>query len=167
MSLLQRFLNNVSKPNGENGCWVWTKSVDKNGYGICRINGIRRAHRASYALLIGPIPKGLLVLHHCDSPPCVNPKHLWVGTNRDNVDDMLRKKRSLTGEKNTQSKLTEEQILAIRIEYVPRSLGTPKGVGGRGVKGYLQGSIRFLAEKYKVSRWEIKTIVQNKSWKHL
>ena len=63
--------------------------------------------------------------------------------------------------------LTEEQILAIRIEYIPRSLGTPKGVGGRGVKGYLQGSIRFLAEKYKVSRWEIKTIVQNKSWKHL
>jgi len=78
----------------EGDCLVWTKARNSDGYGSLGRNGKTiGAHRAAYSDLVGPIPEGLSVLHHCDNPPCVNPEHLFLGTQKDNVHDALEKKR--------------------------------------------------------------------------
>lgn len=75
-------------------CMEWTGFRDKDGYGGCRKFGEWKAHRVSFVLHKGPIPQGALICHHCDNPPCVNPKHLFLGTRKDNTQDMMRKKRN-------------------------------------------------------------------------
>lgn len=75
------------------GCWNWIKSVSNKGYGWFRQDGHELAHRWAYATFRGPIPAGLFVLHSCDNPKCVNPNHLFLGTNRDNIRDMVAKGR--------------------------------------------------------------------------
>jgi hypothetical protein len=82
-------------------CWIWYGSVDKDGYGRLRgsINGVivvDRAPRASYELHVGPIPEGLMVLHHCDVPACINPKHLYLGTQKENGHDKKVRGRART-----------------------------------------------------------------------
>jgi len=77
-----------------NQCWEWKGSKNNKGYGRMIINGkFYMAHRLSYALFVNEIPKGMLVCHKCDNPSCVNPDHLFVGTNQDNMDDMKKKGR--------------------------------------------------------------------------
>lgn len=76
------------------GCWLWTLCYGNDGYGQIKYNRkTNRAHRVSYAAFISPIPSGMVVCHSCDTPACVNPKHLWVGTVKENNDDKLNKKR--------------------------------------------------------------------------
>lgn len=75
------------------GCWEFTGSKDKKGYGIFSLNKESRAHRVAWMLHFGPIPKGLSVCHSCDNPGCVNPSHLWLGTQADNMRDRDSKKR--------------------------------------------------------------------------
>ena len=85
----------------DNDCWIWQHEKTEKGYGIMYIympghpkRGVRRkAHRISYEAFNGPIPEGLLVCHTCDVPSCVNPEHLFVGTPKDNMQDMMRKGR--------------------------------------------------------------------------
>lgn len=78
----------------ENGCWLLKPSPSNKGYAKIEVNGVnKRAHRISYETFVGPIPKGLLVLHHCDVRHCVNPEHLWIGTHKDNTQDMIKKGR--------------------------------------------------------------------------
>lgn len=83
----------------ERGCWEWGKARDGRGYGV--INGRDRGnvyvHRLSWEIHNGPIPKGLFICHHCDNPPCCNPKHLFLGTAADNSRDMKLKKRGANG----------------------------------------------------------------------
>lgn len=75
-------------------CWEWTAARHPSGYGTFYFNGKwSRAHRTAWELANGPIPEGLLVLHRCDNPPCVNPRHLWLGTDADNTRDMIAKGR--------------------------------------------------------------------------
>jgi hypothetical protein len=79
------------------GCWLWTAGVCKKGYGtfeLPRHTGSIGAHRLSWQLHRGPIPEGMHVLHRCDIPSCVNPAHLWLGTNADNVADRVKKRRT-------------------------------------------------------------------------
>ena len=83
-----------SKINKTDTCWLWTAGVNNKGYGYFGFNStVVGAHRVAYELYIGPIPDKLYVLHSCDNPPCVNPKHLFLGTSGDNMGDMMRKGR--------------------------------------------------------------------------
>lgn len=94
--LAERFWLRVKKT--ECGCWLWTGSKARCGYGTIglgrRGDGTAYAHRVSYELHVGPIPGGMLALHKCDVRTCVNPAHLFLGTKRDNTQDMMRKGRA-------------------------------------------------------------------------
>lgn len=145
-----------------NGCWLWNSCLDVWGYGSFCIRNFRghksytmKAHRMSYEIHKGIIPKGLMCCHKCDTPSCVNPEHLFLGTNQDNMDDMVRKGRReiRVGESARNVKLTEKQVLEIRRTY------------RKGEEG--EFSQWGLARKYGVGRTAIESIIKNKSWKHI
>lgn len=88
-----RFWSRVDRSGGERSCWPWIGYRDKWGYGgFTRFRKLL-AHRVAWTIANGPIPDDMLVLHHCDNPPCCNPGHLFVGTHQDNMDDMAKKGR--------------------------------------------------------------------------
>ena len=105
-TVLERFEQKYEvEPN--TGCWLWTAYIDPDGYGrIFYEDRDVKACRVSYQLFIGPIPIDLHVLHRCDTPACVNPKHLFLGTHADNMRDMFKKKRNVSfwGQRNQCSK---------------------------------------------------------------
>lgn len=95
---IKRFWQRVDK-SGD--CWLWTARRDKDGYGGISIGSKNfRAHRIAYELTFGAIPKGLIVCHHCDNPPCCNPSHLFLGTQQDNSTDRVKKGRAASGDRN-------------------------------------------------------------------
>jgi hypothetical protein len=97
---------------GENECWPFIGKVNRHGYGTFMSNRVSwRAHRFSYTVVKGDIPKGLFVCHTCDNPICVNPSHLFLGTAKDNMDDCIRKGRA---RHNHTSKVSSDQIKEIR-----------------------------------------------------
>ena len=103
-----------SVPVPESGCWLWFKGVNHAGYGVTH-KGL--AHRLSWTAFRGEIPGGMHVLHKCDTRCCVNPNHLFLGTNYDNVQDKIRKGRPMGGaggSKNPSAKLNEEDVACIR-----------------------------------------------------
>jgi len=86
-----RFWNRVKKTNK---CWLWLGYKDPNGYGNLNIGGkAYLTHRVSYYIHFGSIPKGMEICHHCDNPSCVNPKHLFLGTHKDNMHDAIKKEK--------------------------------------------------------------------------
>lgn len=145
-------------------CWEWTRSTDSHGYGKIKIEGRSRGvHRAVYENIYGPLPKGQVVRHSCDNPPCFNPAHLLPGTQADNVADMLergRQRKSLRtpqpkkgqalGSRHGQSKLTEEIVWEIRDAY------------SRG-----EVTQRDLAEKYGVTQSTISRALDRLLWTHI
>ena len=119
------------------GCWVWTGSLDRHGYGRIRSEGPQlQAHRASWELHKGPVPKGegyhgICVLHRCDNPPCVNPIHLFLGSHTINMVDKVEKGRSPRGETHGKTKLTDLQVVEIRAlagTMLQREIGARFGV---------------------------------------
>src|SRR5688572_12699995 len=95
-------------------CWPWTGGGMPQGYGHFQTgsgtDGTRKtwkAHRYAWTLLVGPIPDGLHLCHHCDNPPCVNPAHMFIGTHRENNADKVAKMRQARGETFSIAKLTE------------------------------------------------------------
>lgn len=145
---IERFWNKVKKTKN---CWWWTGTRLKKGYGQFRIGKKKmQAHRYSWELHKGKIPKDMFVCHTCDNHYCVNPKHLWLGSHSDNMKDMINKGRGVDnrGENNGQSKLTKKQIVKIRRLY-----DTGK---------YLH---RELAKRFLVSKSNIGLIIRKQRWK--
>jgi hypothetical protein len=111
------------------GCWIFTGAANEFGYGIVGTGGRGmpndRAHRITYKHFHGEIPSGMFVCHECDVPSCCNPSHLFLGTNQDNVDDMVKKGRNskpprnphVVGSAHPKSMFTEDQIRSMRAEH--------------------------------------------------
>ncbi len=122
MKLVDCFWDFV-EPEGE--CLVWTRAKISTGYGMITLDGRRKhrqvelTHRWVYQQLVGPIPDGMHVLHHCDNPPCVRLDHLFLGTNLDNILDRVAKGRSrrtptAIGEANGNAKMNPQAVKEIR-----------------------------------------------------
>jgi hypothetical protein len=140
----ERFWEKVDK-RGPDGCWLWTANHNSKGYGkIASLDGKSRmeyAHRISYQMHYGAFDPSLSVCHTCDNPSCVNPAHLFLGTAKDNAEDMIAKGRSPKGSRAGQSKLTEADVEKI---WELLELGIQLKVIGAmfGVRGTSIGDIR-------------------------
>ena len=147
MDVITRFMDKVS-PEPNSGCWLWTGLERGAGYGSFNYLGReRRAHRIAWALLRGPIPVGMSVLHRCDVRLCVNPAHLFLGTQQDNIRDSIAKGRfntgpcSSPGERNSKARLTEGAVRFIRASALSRAaLARLFGVAPSTVRYALRGT---------------------------
>ena len=124
MVLMERF-NQKYEAEPMSGCWLWICTLDGKGYGKLKVAGkLISGHRLSWELHRGEIPIGKWVLHRCDNRMCVNPEHLFLGTARDNVLDMVQKGRwgklpgQRGGEKNYNARLTWEKVRDIRTRRI-------------------------------------------------
>lgn len=168
-SLMCRFMSYVTKEN----CWNWKGSLQPNGYGKFSIKrNFISAHRASYQIFKGEIPKGRFICHTCDNKKCVNPDHLWIGTPKENMQDAIKKgiiiykkgyslsadhieklricnKPDKKGEKHHLRKLSNKNIHEIRKLY---KLGNTQ---------------KKISEKFNIHPSAISRIVRNKRWAHI
>jgi hypothetical protein len=147
------FWSKVENSSGAD-CWQWLGYINSDGYGAFRTkrNGkrtMKRAHRIAYELRCGPVPLGLCVLHHCNNPGCVNPAHLFLGTQADNIADMAAKGRNAKGEKNGRHKLTWDEIDWIHV-----------------YANQLGWSNTLLAECHGVWRSTISYVLSEKTWRY-
>lgn len=149
-SIFQKFLQYFFI-GANDDCWEWTGSLSKSGYGYFNWEdeGVQLAHRCAYRLFIGHIPKKLNVCHSCDNPRCVNPNHLWLGTQKENIEDMICKNRrfNTAGENNGNSRLTLEIVDEIRDLYN---------------SGYY--TQKELSKKFKLDRSYVGYIVRGDNW---
>lgn len=151
-TLKQRFFEKVSVKS-KSECWPWVANTSPKGYGMIGSGKTKvGAHRVSWEIHKGSIPDGLQVLHKCDNPPCVNPRHLFLGTHGDNMRDMVEKHRNkdVKGEKNPMSKLNGCEVLKIR----------------RRRKKFGE-TLRSLATDFGISKSNVSFIVRNESWTNL
>lgn len=148
-------------------CWEWIGSKFRGGYGqlthgeeIYQHKNLK-AHRVSYEIHFGKIPEDKIVCHHCDNASCVNPDHLFLGTWQDNVQDMIQKGRRFNteGEKNGQSKLTDNQVKEIREKYKMNE------ITGRYLRKKYSNA--KLAKEYGITQSVISDIITYKKWKHI
>lgn len=150
----QRLREKVSLQS-DDGCWIFTGAIDKKGYGRIGRGGkygqIVLAHRLSWELYRGAIPDGLWVLHRCDVRACVNPSHLFLGTHRDNMDDMVSKGRAqhVRGAAKANVRFTEADVADMRRNYRWNE--------------YRSQLNRELAAKYKISLSHLRAMVAGKS----
>ena len=116
LSLEQRFWMKVDKREPDE-CWEWLAGTTGEWYGVFNRGDsprVEAAHRFSWEIHNGPIPKGMCVLHHCDNPICVNPRHLFLGTQTDNNHDRDQKERQARGARAGSSKLTKKKVCRVR-----------------------------------------------------
>lgn len=146
-------------------CWLWTGAKDNKGYGVTTFEWkYMTAHRAAYMFHHGNLEGAEFVCHHCDNPPCVNPEHLFLGTNRDNTADKVSKQRQSRGEKHSKAilpgrkrgeahyshKLTEQNVLEIRKLWAESKI-----------------PLEQLAVRFGVSYGTLERAARGTSWKHL
>lgn len=137
------------------GCWLWTGALGRHGYGSINAGGqcSMLAHRAAYKVWRGDVPAHLHVCHKCDTPACVNPAHLFLGTNADNVADRQRKGRSsggsFKGAAHRCARLDPEDVRRIRQLGAARAL--PQ---------------KLIAAQYGISQTHVSNILNGKAWSH-
>lgn len=147
-SLEERFTTYV-EPVPFSGCWLWTGCVTDDGHGRFWVNGAQPpAHRASWRLHAGAIPDGAQVLHKCDVACCVNPNHLYLGTDADNARDRVMRGRSAPVDKENapNAKLTQVQVDEMRLL---RAQGATQ---------------RLLSAQFGISRSQVYNIVNRRQW---
>lgn len=150
---LKRFWGNVDKSSG---CWNWSGGKTRTGYGQFSVNGKNvTAHRTSWEIHFGKIPHdgsyhGICVCHKCDNRGCVNPDHLFLGTNKENRDDMMSKGRGIKGERQGLSRLTESKVREIRNLY----------------SGGCITQIE-LASRFEIDQTTVSLVLNRKTWKHI
>lgn len=133
-------------------CWLWTACTDRGGYGRIRHKGVTQlAHRMAWEITFGPIPNYLCVLHKCDVRTCVRPDHLFLGTLRMNVADMVSKDRiaHTKGSRAGNAKLTEDQVLDIRARF------------------FYGESIKDIAKSMAMTDVAIRNITNRNTWNHI
>ena len=134
------------------GCWNWTAALAGKGYGQMKLPKQRKqgyAHRLSYMIHKGEIPNGKYVCHTCDNPKCVNPDHLFLGTSKDNQQDMKSKGRHLYGERNTEHKLTEDAVRKIK-QLVSDGISQSK-----------------IADMFGIQQMTVSRIKRGQRWSHV
>jgi len=142
--LKERWEESIDKKS--NGCWEWNKSRTKKGYGKFVIGHAKweNAHHIAYEIFKGAVPKGMVVRHTCDNPPCCNPAHLIIGTIKDNSNDMVTRGRSRAGIKHHNAKLNDKQVKEIKEKYATGKytqvkLGSDYGVTNKQISKIVRG----------------------------
>lgn len=148
---LPKYIEAKVSPEPNSGCWIWLGAVDKDGYGKTThtASGLKRhvrCHRLVYELLVGPIPKGKLLLHGCDNACCVNPEHMEIGTQVKNISDRDRRGRTARGDSHVCATLTTEKVLAIRST---------------------EGRTSDVARQFGITPSHVWLIKNRRIWKHL
>lgn len=148
-SIISRFSRKIDRPDTR-GCWNWKRAKNKKGYGVFRTaDGTVLAHRLQWMMTNGRIPEGIKVLHTCDNPACVNPAHLFLGTDDDNSKDMIKKGRQRKGSSHGRCKLNEDQVRQIRFMHQ---------------NGARQ---KELVQKFGVAQQTISHVLCHDYWKHI
>jgi len=164
--LRERFFENVLIVPYDKGCWVWTGPINEHGYGVFNVSPDKYyAHRVSWLIHNGPIPKGVFACHKCDNPPCIRPDHLFLGGYAENAADAsskgrfkrngetlnrLRAEGKCMGEAHYNRVLTEENVREILRDYVPRKV-----------------TCAHFAKKFGVCYQSIHEVITRKTWKHV
>lgn len=154
LSYADNFWGNVDI-GSDDECWLWTGTTSF-GYGQFTVHQRHKlAHRVSYELVNGPIPKGKMICHKCNTPLCVNPKHLYAGTAKDNHDDMIvagtsRNPPLHIGENQHCAKLTESDVVSIREMYASGKY-----------------TMKYLGKVFGTRDTNICAIVHRQNWKHV
>lgn len=143
--LLARFAAKFER-RGDDECWEWKAGRTRFGYGAFSMEKVRLAHRAAYILFVGPIPDGMVVRHRCDNPPCVNPAHLVIGSQEQNMQDAIERDRFPKGDAHHSLKLREKDVREILRSDAPAD---------------------ELAARYGVNRDYISMIQRGVRWAHV
>jgi hypothetical protein len=149
-----RFWSKVAFTANANKCWEWKAGLRKDGYAQFRMGGAKgtmlKAHRVAYELTHNASPGDLYVCHSCDNRKCVNPNHLFLGTDEDNKQDMMNKGRQSKGEKQGRHKLSLDQVILIR------QLSANEGI-----------SNAQLGRQFGVTKGAIRAVIVRDSWRNL
>ena len=133
-------------------CWIWTSVKGGIEYEMLSLKRGQEylAHRISWNIHFGEIPTGIRVLHKCDNPKCVNPNHLFLGNQQDNMNDMKKKGRSLKGEKSPKHKLTKTKVLRIRKMYANK-----------------KHTQQEITNKFNINQTNVGFIIRRVTWTHI